>query len=513
MPLPSTYRWPLLRVSVALLAACGGSTEQPPDPDPDIGDGPSLTILTAPTEPVAVEERFAIPLKVVVRDSAGRLAANTVVEAVSYSTTEDFVGVPLTFTMPDSSGGGLGQTGEDGTITFLVWGYVYAGPARIRVNALALNVSDTAYVTVVPGPAASVKLEPADTAVLVGGQATLRATVLDAWRNVRPDPVSFRAGNAATVSSTAGGTLSGLSLGRGTVIATSGALADTTRVSVVPPGRIAAFRSPETTADIESILLLDTDGSHATDLRSRRYDCGVQLQVTWRPGNDEIAYPDTYFCSLPSSLISMTSAGTMTTLLQPEAFGGAGVMWPWYSADGQWIYFARYVDEYRRDLWRVRADGTGAAAIATPLEFGQVDIQPAPSPDGTRVAFATSRGNASSLDPLGLAMLTLASGDITLLGIPGETPRWSPTGDRIAFVQAGHVMVMAPDGSGIRTVSLSANYHVGLDWSPDGRWIVAAQEPDGAIGQVGGLVLIDTQSPAELPLAFDRRLRVPAWKH
>ena len=54
-------------------------------------------------------------------------------------------------------------------------------------------------------------------------------------------------------------------------------------------------------------------------------------------------------------------------------------------------------------------------------------------------------------------------------------PRWSPDGRHIAFTENDSILVMNPDGSGVRLVARLAAAH-SLAWSPDGKWLAGVRE-------------------------------------
>ena len=140
--------------------------------------------------------------------------------------------------------------------------------------------------------------------------------------------------------------------------------------------------------------------------------------------------------------------------------------------------------------------------------FFQID--PAWSPDGTTIAFASKRGGsldvyAMSADGSGTRRLTSTKED-------EAQPTWSPDGDRIAFARgaSSRVFVMDADGSGAHRLTDAEAEEAEPAWSPDGRWIAyARREPGSSIRELW-LVHPDGSQPRRLT-----RLRgvaqAPAW--
>ena len=127
--------------------------------------------------------------------------------------------------------------------------------------------------------------------------------------------------------------------------------------------------------------------------------------------------------------------------------------------------------------------GTGASSeirVISSNDAGDVpivanpgtDIDPAWSPDGSKLAFASDRGGS------GLDVYTRGA-DATVVRLTqnfgGYRPAWSPDGARIAFVsdRSGNakIYLMDADGSNQVRITNNASYESDPAWSPDGTKI------------------------------------------
>ena len=142
---------------------------------------------------------------------------------------------------------------------------------------------------------------------------------------------------------------------------------------------------------------------------------------------------------------------------------------PQWSADGRQILYHR--DWY--SLWRAKADGSGKRQILQAPAHLQIHGA-AWAPDGARVAVelhgerripGTDDDEVESVhhvytvrvDGTGLRRLHA-----------GRNPAWSPDGHRIAFATDQGVATIRPDGSGFRLLR-RVDGAFGPDFSPDGR--------------------------------------------
>lgn len=147
---------------------------------------------------------------------------------------------------------------------------------------------------------------------------------------------------------------------------------------------------------------------------------------------------------------------------------------PAWSPDGTRIAFASQRDIINEDIYVMDADGSNPTRLTT---HPQNDKCPAWSPDGSKIAFTSWRDGNFQI----YVMNADGSGQTRLTNNSAATdsqPAWSPDGARIAFVRyptdstTSEIYVMNADGSNeIKLTDTPGRRNEAPDWSPDGSKI------------------------------------------
>ena len=249
-------RSPMWRISTAVLAtlaACGGGTE------PEHEDRPGLTVSSGAGITDTIEAELSEPLVVELRDSIGEPIAGQRIVFEPRDCIDDSCpvllapvgGTEYVMAVEDTTDA-QGRASVHVKLSYLV------GEALVRVAAPDRGLVTTATYVVLPGQPYFVGRDPRDTTLYVGGHYVLRSITRDRAFNLREnDDVNFTwLDGPITVDE--GGVVTANAIGRGRIIARIGSRSDTSYVSVVPHGRIAATWFNYDTTEVRTIEL---DGS------------------------------------------------------------------------------------------------------------------------------------------------------------------------------------------------------------------------------------------------------------
>jgi len=181
------------------------------------------------------------------------------------------------------------------------------------------------------------------------------------------------------------------------------------------------------------------------------------------PPSGQIVFQSTRPSSPPELLVMDPDGSNVKTLLG----GPVTYQSPAFSPDGSRIAFSSSRDG-DFSIYVMNRDGTGVARVTGP---GAYDDSPSWSPDGSRLVF-------SRLFSLGEALMVVkvdGTGETALTPVVTsgylDSPAWSPNGTKIAYTGGGspHIYVMNADGSGAMALpGLAGDTVDHAAWSPDG---------------------------------------------
>jgi Tol biopolymer transport system component len=248
-----------------------------------------------------------------------------------------------------------------------------------------------------------------------------------------------------------------------------------------PDGERIAFESGRgfDINDVD-IYVANADGSNRRRLTRDPAADGVPV---WSPDGRKIAFQrwlvrdDGGRISVESDVYVVDADGSEERNLTDDAasFG------PKWSPDGRRIAFASSRDG-KPGVYVMNADGSGQRMLRRNV------FPVAWSPDGRRILLVrgVGRGRGGPAKTYAFVMDADGSGLRRLTRIAqvnGSVPSWSPDGRKIVFVSDRdgnyEIYVMNADGSGQRNLTGATTHESAPAWSPDGRKIAFTTKRDG----------------------------------
>jgi Tol biopolymer transport system component len=262
--------------------------------------------------------------------------------------------------------------------------------------------------------------------------------------------------------------------GSGNRTLTNRALAFDAHPAWSPDGSRIAFES--TVEGKRNIWVMQADGQGLRRLTDLTGPAG-ETAPAWSPRGDRIAYASDRDGNSEIYVVAADGSGARRITDHP-----ANDSVPAWSPDGTRIAFVSDRDG-SAGLWSMGADGSAPLRLVP----GAVDpgSKPAWSPDGRSIAFASDRDSGN----LDIYVLDVEAGGASARGvgvkvIAGPTldgePAWSPDGTKLAFASdrdgSPQVYVAGRDGSNVTKVTSKSRSYTPT-WAPDGTKLAYIYDP------------------------------------
>lgn len=497
-------------IAAVTLGACGDGAVV----SPTATVKPGLAVVSGAGATDSVEAILTTHVTVELGDGKGRPRAG---RAVSFDGAFEVLSSRPLIQVRNSSSGqfasfAIDTTDARGRASVLVRLGVVAGSATLSISVVGdTTVRAQAAYSVVAGTPARVTLSPRDTVLYAGRTFALSPRATDRHGNVSSTVPQYSVA-AGPVSVSASGVVSTLQVGRGVVRAIAGTARDSAFISVPPMGEFTALRPRFLTTDPTLYLAMQLDGSQEISLESA--PGFSEADLAWNPNRTEYV-----FGAGDHDSRLFRSFNGITSPFPPAPVPLQSLAFPRYSRDGAWIYFNGRPGHQNGEIWRARSDGSLVQRIGPQADDFAIDAFPDPSPDGSRLAYATNRVNA--LQPV-IRLIDVGTGTTVNLDVPGVSPRWFPSGNELAYLAVGpswgyltgnrimrgqgQLAVMNADGTNRRLIPTGVTlWQPHFDVSRDGKYLLAVSSTDT-------LEVIDVATGTTIPLAFARRLHLPHWR-
>lgn len=241
-----------------------------------------------------------------------------------------------------------------------------------------------------------------------------------------------------------------------------------------PDGDMLAFSARRGRQGAFSLHLLPLDGSRPQRLTSPASTYPGDLAPSFSPDGQWLAFVRTALDGRQDVAVVPVTGGAVRRVAR-EQKGVTGLDW---TASGEVIYAANR--DGAAGLWRVPREGGAPRWIALGSEGGEI-AGPSVARRGRGIAFAQQRVQSQIVEVVpgeeeGRLLLRSTRDDFQ--------PAVAPDGSRIAFVStrsgSHEVWTAAPDGSDAQRLSSFGGARVSSPrWSPDGRRVVVSARVEG----------------------------------
>jgi len=461
----------LVLLGLASVAGCdggdtgGGLTDPPPPPPPPAPTMGSIQVAVASSGEDVDGNGYSIQLDGSPKAAIGVNGTVTLSDLAAGDHSVAIEGLAENCAVTSDNPVSVSVTvGATATTSFAVSCVAAVGSLEVTVSTTGEALDDDGYVvTVIAGPTGAVE---------ANGTITL-ADVPVGNRNVQLSGIN-------TNCDVAGPNPKAVVM----------AFGQTTQVTfelgcVVPPPGTIAFLSERGNNPQREIFLMDGAGGNVTQITDMP-NAGEKNTALLSPDGSKVLF-DTWE-GRDLWVVNTDGTGLLNVTSSPWEEDGLKAAW---SPDGSKIAFSRNGDSQdcanggpdACGFWTINSDGSGLTRLIADNGDGFQGNHIQWSPDGSQLVFVGWIPGGDPGDPWfdlfvinsdGTGLQQLTSDDVGY-----GFPRWSPSGDLIAFTGCctgdyTHLFVMAPDGTGLTQLTDDS---LGWDaggpvWSPDGSKIL-----------------------------------------
>jgi Tol biopolymer transport system component len=260
------------------------------------------------------------------------------------------------------------------------------------------------------------------------------------------------------------------------------------------------------TACPEDLYLMNADGSGLTSLRSTT---SIERAPDWQPaaGPPLPPIPD-YLDKIVFTSMRNEQGGSGTDdvfTMNPDGSGQRALTDslafegdPAWSPDGSKIAFASNRAGNNYEIYVMNPDGTGLTNLTQTTDPNINERSPAWAPDGSRIAYRRDVGPSSPTHQIWV-MNANGTGQTQITPGPSDySPAWSPDGTTIAFSHSAGIYTMSPNGTNLAQLTApQPNFDDAPAWSPDGSKIAFTRVDQSGSPSVRNIWVMNADGTAQ----------------